>query len=133
MLEVWKWGSNAWETYWYAVRGSVASINEVLSTLCRKYQRMEIVKRMWYTMNEGHTAWGALKSVLNNRGFGINAKKCLYERVIIPTALYGIEAWGIRSAESRKVNALEMKCLRSLVGVSRMNRLGMRRCVGELV
>ena len=28
----------------------------------------------------------------------------------------------MRSAERRKVNVLEMKCLRSLVGVSRMNR-----------
>ena len=25
-----------------------------------------------------YRAWGALKSVLNNRGFGIKAKKCLY-------------------------------------------------------
>ena len=30
----------------------------------------------------------------------------------------GAEAWGMRSAERRKVNVLEMKCLRSLVGVS---------------
>ena len=30
---------------------------------------------------------------------------------------------GIRSAERRKVNVLEMKCLRSLVGVSRMDRV----------
>ena len=29
----------------------------------------------------------------------------------------------MRSAERRKVNILEMKCLRSLVGVSRMNRV----------
>ena len=29
---------------------------------------------------------------------------------------------GMRSAERRKVNVLEMKCLRSLVGVSRMDR-----------
>ena len=48
-------------------------------------------------------------------------KKCLSERVIITTALNGAEAWGIRSAERIKVNALEMKCLRSLVGVSRMD------------
>ena len=76
---------------------------------------------MWYTVNEGYRAWGALKSVLNNRGSGIKAKKHLYEGVIIPTALYGAEAWGMRSAERRKVNVLEMKCLRSLVGVSRMD------------
>ena len=62
-------------------------------------------------------AWGALKSVLRNRGLGINAKKCLSEGVIVPTALYRAKAWGMRSAERRKVNVLEMKCLRSLVGV----------------
>ena len=40
-----------------------------------------------------------------------------------PTSLYGAEAWGMRSAERRKVNVLEMKCLRILVGVSRMYRV----------
>ena len=54
---------------------------------------------------------------------GIKAKKCLYEGIIVPTALYGAEAWGMRSAERRKVNVLEMKCLRSLIGVSRMDRV----------
>ena len=41
----------------------------------------------------------------------------------MPTALYGAEAWGMRSVERRKVNVKEMKYLRSLVGVSRMNRV----------
>ena len=60
----------------------------------------------------------ALASVLSNRTLAIKAKKCLYEGVIVPTALYGAEAWGMRSAKRRKVNVLKMKCLRSLVGVS---------------
>ena len=30
--------------------------------------------------------------VLSNRGLGIKAKKCLYEGVIQPMALYGAEA-----------------------------------------
>ena len=54
----------------------------------------------------------------------MKAKKCLYEGVIVPTVLYGAETWGMRSAERRKVNLLEMKCLRSLVGVSRTDRIG---------
>ena len=62
-----------------------------------------------------------MKTVLSNRVLGIKAKKCLYEGVIVPTSLYGAEAWGMRSAERRKVNVLEIKCLRSLVGVSRMD------------
>ena len=74
-------------------------------------------------MNEGYRVCRALKSVLNNIGLGIKAKKCLYKGVITPTALYGAEAWGMRSAERRKLNVLEMKWLTSLVGVSRMDRV----------
>ena len=69
---------------------------------------------------------GALKvkSVLKNRGSGITAMclyEGLYEGLIVQTALYGAEAWGMRSVERRKVKVLEMKCFRSLVGVSRMD------------
>ena len=38
-------------------------------------------------------------------------------------ALYGAESWGMRNAERREVNVLEMKCLRNLVRVSRMDRV----------
>ena len=61
--------------------------------------------------------------MLSNRGLGIKAKKCLHEGIIVPTELYRAEAWGMRSAERRKVNVLQMKCLGSLVGVSRMDRV----------
>ena len=75
-----------------------------------------------HRMNQGYRAWGKLKSVLSNRGLGIKAK-CLYEVVIVPTALYGAEAWGMKSTERRKVNVLEMKFVRILVGESRMDRV----------
>ena len=54
---------------------------------------------------------------------GISAKKCLYKGVIVPTGLYGAEAWGMRSAERRKESVLEMKCLRNLLGMSQMARV----------
>ena len=84
---------------------------------------MEDVKGMWYTEWMRYRARGVLKSVLINRGLWKKAKKCVYEVIIVPTALYGAEACGMRSAERKKVNVLEMKCLRSLFGVSRMDRL----------
>ena len=60
---------------------------------------------------------------MNNRGLEIKAKKCLYEGVIVSTAFYVAAAWGMRSIERRKVNVLAMKCLRSLVEVSRIDRV----------
>ena len=96
---------------------------------CFKYQGTQVAadggceRDVVHKMNEVYRAWGALKSVLSNRGLEIKAKECLYEGVIVPTALYGAEACGMRSAERRKVNFFEMKCLRSLLGVSRMDRV----------
>ena len=59
-------------------------------------------------MKEGYRAWGVLKSMLSNLGFGINVKKCLYEWVIVLTALCGTEAGHMRSSERRKMNVLEI-------------------------
>ena len=76
--------------------------------------------------------WEVLKSVLSNRGSWINANKRLYELIILPMALFGTEAWNTRSAERRKANVIETKCLiKSLEGVSRMDRVR-NRCVEVL-
>ena len=59
-----------------------------------------------HIMNKGYKAWGVMQSVLNNGGLVINAENCLYEGVIVPTALKlshlpkalnGTESWGMRS------------------------------------
>ena len=54
-----------------------------------------------------YRAWGVLKSVLSKRGLRINARKCLCEIGIVPTALYGAEAWSMRNADRRKVKILD--------------------------
>ena len=65
---------------------------------CFKYLGSQVAaegrceRNVVHTMNEEYRAWGSLKSVLSNRGLGIKAKKCLYEEVIVPTALNGAEA-----------------------------------------
>ena len=73
-----------------------------------------------HKMNEEYKVWVALISVLSKRGLRINAMKYLYEDVIVQTALYGPDM-SMRSVERWKVNVFGMQCLRSLVGVSRMD------------
>ena len=55
--------------------------------------------------------------------FGDKGQEVSIRRCNCANGVVGAEAWGMRSAERRKVNILEMKCLRSLVGVSRMDRV----------
>ena len=41
----------------------------------------------------------------------------LYEGIVIPTALYGAETWGLREAGRRKLDVFEMGYLRSICGL----------------
>ena len=71
---------------------------------CVKYLRSQVAADggcemdVVHRMNEGYRAWGVLKSVPSNRGLRMKAKKCLYEGVIVPRALYRAEAWGMSVA-----------------------------------
>ena len=42
--------------------------------------------------NEGCKVLGALKGVMKNRGLKMNVKKVLYEKVVVPTVMYGSES-----------------------------------------
>ena len=76
-----------------------------------------------HRVNEGCKMLGALKGVMKCRGLGMNVKKVLYEKVIVPTVTYGSECWGMKVSERQKLNVFEMRCLRSMAGVSRMDRV----------
>ena len=60
----------------------------------------------------------------------------------MPTVMYGSESWGMKVTERQKLNVFEMKCLRSMTGVSRLDRVrnevvrartGMRRALAARV
>ena len=74
-------------------------------------------------VNVGCKVLGSLKGVIKNRGLGMNVKKILFEKVVVLTVMYGSESWGMKVAERQKLNAFEMKCLRSMTGVSRLERV----------
>ena len=99
------------EVYQFKYLGSVIAANSGVETdmRCR--------------VNEGCKVLGALKGVMKNRRLGMNIKKVLYEKVVVPTVMYGSESWGMKVTERQKLNVFEMKCLRSMTGVSRLDRV----------
>ena len=83
----------------------------------------EVEADVRHRVNEGCKVLGALKGVMKNGGLGMNVKKVLYEKVVVPTVMYGSESWGMKVTERQKLNVFEMKCLRSMTGVSRLDRV----------
>ncbi len=42
---------------------------------------------------------------------------------MVPRALYGAETWNMEAAERKRLNVMEMRCLRSMCGVTQMDRV----------
>ena len=61
---------------------------------CYTRESQQLVQSNWEIISEFYDA--------SNRRLGIKAKKCQYEGVIVLAALYGAEAWGMRTAERSK-------------------------------
>ena len=76
-----------------------------------------------HSVSEGCKVLGALKGLMKNRGLEMNVKNVLYEKVIVPTVMYGSEAWDMKVTETQKLNVFEMKCLRSMTGVFWLDRV----------
>ena len=60
-----------------------------------------------HRVNEGCKVLGALEGVMKNRGLGMNVKKVLYEKVVVPTVMYGSESLGMKVTERQKLNVFE--------------------------
>ena len=64
------------------------------------------------------------------------AKRYLYEKVVIPTVVYGSETWSLSAQKRREIEVFGMMCLRSICGTRRVDRvrnlLARERCGYEL-
>ena len=47
----------------------------------------------------------------------------MYRALIIPIATYAGETWTLKVEDMQKLNVWEMRCLRSILGVTRFNRI----------
>ena len=69
-------------------------------------------------------AFGRLKiPIWQKREISKPLKVRLYKVLILPIATYVTETWTIKSADSRKLEAFEMRCLRAISGMKLCDRV----------
>ena len=69
-------------------------------------------------------AFGRLIStVWNKRSISKAIKARLYKALILPIATYASETWTLKACDTRKLESFEMRCLRTILGVSRRDRI----------
>ena len=89
-----------------------------------------------HRITEAKKAWGALKDVWKKRHISREAKVGMYEGIIEPSLLYGCEVWSLKVHERKRMEAVEMNCLRNICGLRRIDRVPnveIRRCGKKFV
>ena len=58
-----------------------------------------------------------LDSILKSRDITLPTKVRLVKAMAFPVVMYGCESWTVKKAERRRIDALELRCWRRLLGV----------------
>ena len=82
-----------------------------------------VVEDVISRVNEGAKVSGALSKIWRVGSFGIGVKRMMHERIVVPTVIFGAEAWWLREGVKKRLNVFEMKCLRKICGVTVMDRI----------
>ena len=59
-----------------------------------------------------------LDNILKSRDITLPTKVSLVKAMVFPVVMYGCESWTIKKDEPRRIDAFELWCWRSLLGVS---------------
>ena len=65
----------------------------------------------------GRTVTTNLDSILKSRDITLPTNVCLVKAMVFPVVMYGCESWTIKKAESRRIDAFELRCWGKLLRV----------------
>ncbi len=82
---------------------------------------MDNCEEMKYKINEVKKMCGGMKKVC--KSIPMSARRKLYEGLGVPIALSGTEVKNMGAAENKTLSIGELRCLRSICGVTRTDRM----------
>ena len=71
----------------------------------------------------GNSVNGALGKFLSSKTVSKRAQLAIHNAVLVPTLTYGSESWVWKSAHESRINAVEMRALRKICGVTLADRV----------
>lgn len=74
-------------------------------------------------VNAGNRVNGALNAFMGSQKITQKARVAVHRGVLVPTLMYGSESWVWQKRHQSRVNAVEMRALRSMCGVKLSDRI----------
>ena len=82
----------------------------------------QTTRKIWTTnwincrVGKASAAFNQLTKIWKNKTFFIKSKLRFYNSNVLSTLLYGCETWSLKTAQERKLDAFDTRCLRKILG-----------------
>ena len=84
-----------------------------------------------YRIQSGWTNWKRVSGILCDRRISLRVKGKVYKTVVRPAMMmYGAETWEVKKAQEKKLDVAEMRMLRWMSGVTKLDRIRNERIRG---
>ena len=83
-----------------------------------------------HRVQAGWRNWRKMSGVLCDRKMNVKLKGKVYKTVVRPAMMYGAETWPLKKTQERKLEVEEMKMLRWMCGVTKMDKIRNERIRG---
>ena len=92
---------------------------------------------MTHRIQSGWKNWKRISGILCDRRIGFRVKGKVYKTVVRLAMMYGAETWAMKKAQEKKLDVAEMRMLRWMSGVTKLDRIWHERIrettkVGEI-
>ena len=85
---------------------------------------------MTHRIQSGWKNWRRVPGILCDRIISLRVKGKVYKTVVRPGMMYGAETWAVKRAQEKKLDVAEMRMLRWMSRVTKLDRIGNERIRG---
>ena len=85
---------------------------------------------MTHRIQSGWRGWKRVSGILCDRRISLRVKGKVYKTVVRPAMMYGAETWAVKKAQEKKLDVAEMRMLRWMSGVTKLDRIRNERIRG---
>ena len=78
---------------------------------------------MTHRIQSGWQNWKRVLGILCDRRIRLRVKRKVYKTVVRPAMMYGAETWAVKKAQEKKLDVAEMRMLRRMSGVTKLDRI----------
>ena len=103
--------------------GEIATVDDFTYLGSNISRDGEVKGEVAVRLGKASRAFGCLRSaVLQNQKFSVKIKREVYRSVVLPTLLSGAETWTVKAESVRRLCGFHNRCIRSMMGVSRLKQ-----------